>query len=92
MPINLSHLRMWPTSTPGRLLAALVRWFSNMRSFSLSIVGTWEAEDPAYSRPIAAPLERCAELLGVDLATIREAAATVQWRAGRPGRCPSCHE
>jgi hypothetical protein len=62
----------------GRLLAALVRWFPNMRSFSLSIVGTWEAEDPAYSRPIAAPLERCAELLGVDLATIREAAATVQ--------------
>jgi hypothetical protein len=41
-------------------------------------VGTWEADDPAYSRPIAAPLERCSELLGVDLATIREAAATVQ--------------
>jgi hypothetical protein len=38
-------------------------------------VGTWEADDPAYSRPIAAPLERCAELLGVDLATIRRAAA-----------------
>jgi hypothetical protein len=28
--------------------------------------------------PIAAPLERCAELLGVDLATIREAAANVE--------------
>jgi hypothetical protein len=41
-------------------------------------VGTWEADDPAYARPIAAPLERCAELLGVDLATIREAAAHVQ--------------
>jgi hypothetical protein len=41
-------------------------------------VGTWEVNDPAYSRPIAAPLERCAELLGVDLATITEAAAHVQ--------------
>jgi hypothetical protein len=32
----------------------------------------------ACSRPIAAPLERCAELLGVDLATITEAAAAIQ--------------
>jgi hypothetical protein len=40
-------------------------------------VGTCEADDPACYRPIAAPLERCAELLGVDLATIREAAAEV---------------
>jgi hypothetical protein len=29
-------------------------------------------------RPIAAPLERCAELLGVDLATVRELAATLE--------------
>jgi hypothetical protein len=29
-------------------------------------------------RPIAAPLERCAELLGIDLATIREATANVE--------------
>jgi len=29
-------------------------------------------------RPIAAPLERCAELLGVDLATVRELAANVK--------------
>jgi hypothetical protein len=29
-------------------------------------------------RPIAAPLERCAELLGVDLATVRELAAKVK--------------
>jgi hypothetical protein len=28
--------------------------------------------------PIAAPLERCAELLSIDLATIREAAANVE--------------
>jgi hypothetical protein len=41
-------------------------------------VGTWEADDPAYSRPIAAPLEKCAELLDVDLATIQRAAADVE--------------
>jgi hypothetical protein len=39
-------------------------------------VGTWH--DPDRARPIAAPLERCAELLGVDLATISEAAAKIQ--------------
>ena len=39
-------------------------------------MGTWH--DPDLSRPIAAPLQRCAELLGVDLATIQEAAANVE--------------
>lgn len=39
---------------------------------------TWEARDPDLGRPIAAPLEQCAELLGVDLATIREVAATIE--------------
>jgi hypothetical protein len=39
-------------------------------------VGTWH--DPDLSRPIAAPLERCAELLGVDLATVGELAAKVE--------------
>jgi hypothetical protein len=34
--------------------------------------------DPDLGRPIAAPLERCAELLGIDLATVREAAANVE--------------
>jgi hypothetical protein len=33
---------------------------------------------PLPGRPIAAPLERCAELLGVDLETIQEAAAHVE--------------
>jgi len=41
-------------------------------------VRAWEAHDPAFERPIAAPLGRCAELLGVDLATVREAAASVE--------------
>jgi hypothetical protein len=39
-------------------------------------VGTWQ--DPDLGRPIAAPLERCAQLLGVDLATVRELAAKVE--------------
>ena len=39
-------------------------------------MGTWH--DPDLGRPIAAPLERCAELLGVDLATIHELAAKIQ--------------
>jgi hypothetical protein len=39
-------------------------------------VGTWH--DPDLGRPIAASLERCAELLGVDLATVRELAETVE--------------
>jgi hypothetical protein len=39
-------------------------------------VGTWH--DPDVGRPIAAPLEQCAELLGVDPATIRAAAAKVE--------------
>jgi hypothetical protein len=39
-------------------------------------VGTWQ--DPDLGRPIAAPLERCAELLGVDLATVRELAAGIE--------------
>jgi hypothetical protein len=39
-------------------------------------VGTWH--DPDLGRPIAAPLERCAELLSVDLATVCELAAKVE--------------
>jgi hypothetical protein len=39
-------------------------------------VGTWH--DLNSGRPIAAPLQRCAELLGVDLATIQKAAANVE--------------
>jgi hypothetical protein len=42
----------------------------------VSQVGTWH--DPDLGRPIAAPLERCAQLLGVDLATVRELATNVE--------------
>jgi hypothetical protein len=38
----------------------------------------WKAHDLTLTRPIAAPLERCAELLGVDLTAIQEAAAYVE--------------
>jgi hypothetical protein len=34
--------------------------------------------DPDLGRPIAAPLPRCAELLGVALATVQEAAANIE--------------
>ena len=74
----MADVDAWKEMPRLRPLDALFHWFSNLCSSSLSIVGTWEADDPAYSRPIAAPLVRCAELLGVDLATIREAAVTVQ--------------
>jgi ketosteroid isomerase-like protein len=39
-------------------------------------VGTWH--DPDLGRLIAAPLERCAQLLGVDLATVGKLAAKVE--------------
>ena len=39
-------------------------------------MGTWHDLD--VGRPIVAPLERCAELLGVDLATVRELAGNVE--------------
>jgi hypothetical protein len=40
-------------------------------------MSAWEAHDPTLTRPIAAPLEQCAELLGVELAALQEAAAHV---------------
>ena len=39
-------------------------------------MGTWH--DPNVGRPLAAPLERCAELLGVDSATLQEVAADIE--------------
>jgi hypothetical protein len=39
-------------------------------------VGTWH--DAHLGRPIAAPLEQCAELLGVDLPTVCELAAEAE--------------
>jgi hypothetical protein len=46
--------------------------------FDQPAMWTWEAHDPTFNRPLAAPLERCAELLGVDLATLRTVAAEVE--------------
>ena len=39
-------------------------------------MGTWH--NPGVDRPIAAPLERCAELLGVGLVTVRALAGEVE--------------
>ena len=39
-------------------------------------MGNWH--DPELGRPIAAPLQQCAELLGVDLATVRKLAGKVE--------------
>jgi hypothetical protein len=70
-----------PQRGPPRLCAAL----SDSAAFPIPSrtcvrypdpVGTWH--DPDLGRPIAAPLERRAELLGVDLATICEAAANIE--------------
>jgi len=55
-----------------------VLWYSNICSSKVAVVGTWEADDPTYSRPIAAPLEKCADLLGVDLTAIQHAASDVE--------------
>jgi hypothetical protein len=37
-----------------------------------------DANDPTFGQPLAAPLEQCAQLLGVDLATLRTVAADVE--------------
>jgi hypothetical protein len=54
--------------------AFLIHFRTNVRYARLG--GTWH--DPDLGRPIAAPLEQCAELLGVDLATVRELAVNVE--------------
>jgi hypothetical protein len=41
-------------------------------------MSAWDANDPTFGRPLAAPLEQCAQLLGVDLAILRTVAADVE--------------
>jgi hypothetical protein len=38
----------------------------------------WETQEQTLTWPVAAPLERCAELLGVELAAVAAAAAHVE--------------
>ena len=38
----------------------------------------WETQDQTLTWPVAGPLERCAELLGVELAAVAAAAAHVE--------------
>jgi single-strand DNA-binding protein len=67
-----------PTPAEERLLSRYARLRMGSRTGVRypGSVGTWH--DPGLGRPIAAPLERCAELLGVDLASLRQAAAKVE--------------
>jgi hypothetical protein len=58
------------------LLPALFHWSSNMFIYPGGR-GDLGSGRPAYSRPIAAPL-KCAELLGVDLATIQDAVTHIR--------------
>jgi hypothetical protein len=58
-------------------MVALGRSSLNLCSIMLIVV-PWGAKHPEFSWPIAAPLERCAELLGFDLATVRKAAANIE--------------
>jgi hypothetical protein len=70
LPPAKSHLRAGDVSHGGLRLDPRtgVRY--------AAVVGTWHDSD--LGRPIAAPLARCAELLDVELATIRGLAADIQ--------------
>jgi hypothetical protein len=59
-------------------LRALPHCNSNVCSSTLPGMQAREAQDPTLTWPVAAPLQRCAELLGVDLAAVYEAAAHVE--------------
>jgi hypothetical protein len=41
-------------------------------------MSAWDANDPTFGRPLAAPLDQCTQLLGVDVATLRTVAADVE--------------
>jgi hypothetical protein len=47
-------------------------------SSRLPACGRGKDANPDFGRPIAAPLEQCADLLGVDLATVRELAVNIE--------------
>jgi hypothetical protein len=51
----------------------------------MGFVPAGTSHDPDLGRPIAALLKRCAEVLGVDLATICEAATNVEPYIGADG-------
>src|SRR5918994_5859090 len=60
---------------PSAAVGSIPESLSNVSSIGC-LGGTWHDLD--LGRPIAAQLQRCAQLLGVDLATIQEAAANVE--------------
>ena len=65
-----------PASNHGRFPGPLAVSYLEYLFDKLPQWETWHDPDPG--QPIAAPLEPCAELLGVDLATVREVAANVE--------------
>ena len=58
---------------PGGGIPDSIANISSITCFRWGLGTTW-----TWARPIAAPLERYAELLGVDLATIQAVAANVE--------------
>jgi len=68
----------WTLGYPTAHLGLAWYFILNIRSTRLRGMRTWERRDPDLHWPLAAPLERCAELLGVDLATVWKAAANVE--------------
>jgi hypothetical protein len=85
-PLPAAFLSAWPLGSPVLLASWHRRWHgparSNMCSSRLPGMPAWNAHDSTLTRPIAGSLERCAELLGVDLDAIREAAADVEPTCG----------
>jgi hypothetical protein len=69
----LTHESWDKTSCPG-CSPASSHCCPNMCSYRLPGMQAWDAHDPTLTRPITAPLERCAELLSVGLTAIQEAA------------------
>ena len=59
-------------------MGGLPHCHSNMCSSTLPGMQAWETQDQTFTWPVAASLERCAELLGVELAAVSAAAAQVE--------------
>ena len=81
-PVNRAG---WSFNDPPRVTGqgwAWPRWSRQSSRFDpelpVRLVGVGIRYDLDVDRPIAAPLERCAQLLGVDLATIRKLATQVE--------------
>jgi hypothetical protein len=59
-------------------LGVLPHCYSNTCSSTLPGMQAWVARDQTLTWPVVAPLERCAEFPGVELAAVSAAAAQVE--------------